>query len=225
MLKLLALGFSFLALNGAYAMGKAVPDASASKVIGEATRARYGKLKDATAKLVDDRGNGFEALYGVRNFRAVLNGVYYRGGANNYYHRTNKRGNENPLPNDGLMNLCEEGFTDAVYLYPTNAGTAPKITRCRTADGAENVLNYQQITGLDAKNNRKLLTIVQNHLRNERLGGVYMHCWNGWHASGYAAAITLRQFCGFTGDQAAQYWTKNIDKVEVGEHVRTAIRA
>ena len=194
-------------------------------VVGEETRARYGKIKDATAKLVDNRGNGYEALYGVRNFRAVLNGVYYRGGANNAYHRTAKRENENPLPSDGLMNLCEEGFSDAVYLYPTNFSTAPKTTRCRTADGAENVLTYQQITGLTTSNGRKLMSLVYDHVRDPRRGVVYMHCWNGWHASGYVGAITLRQFCGFTAEQAVQYWNKNIDGVEVGENVRTAIRA
>lgn len=193
---------------------------------GAALRARYATLKNATQKLVQDRGTGYEDLYGVRNFRSVLNGVYYRGGANNYYHRTNKRDNSNPLPNDGLENLCQEGFGTAVYLYSTNYQTAPKTTRCRTYDNVDNTLTYKQISVLNGSAQvKQVLALVFEHIRNPRNGGLYMHCWNGWHASGFAAAVTLRQFCGFTAEQAASYWTKNIDGVEVGEGVRDKIRA
>ena len=62
-------------------------------------------------KIVDNRGDGFDDLYGTRNLRPILHGVAYRGGANNYYHKTNKRKNNNPLPKDGLQNLCTEGFS------------------------------------------------------------------------------------------------------------------
>ena len=41
--------------------------------------ARY-KLTDPYAKAVDNHGDGFEDLYGVRNFREVLKGVLFRGG-------------------------------------------------------------------------------------------------------------------------------------------------
>ena len=34
-------------------------------------------------KITDNRGNGFEDLYGTRNFRVILHGVAYRGGGNN----------------------------------------------------------------------------------------------------------------------------------------------
>ena len=47
-------------------------------------------------KITDNQGNGFEDLYGTRNFRVILHGVAYRGGGNNYYHRSNKRSNKNP---------------------------------------------------------------------------------------------------------------------------------
>ena len=51
-------------------------------------------------KITDNRGEGFDDLYGTRNFRVILHGVAYRGGGNNYYHKTNKRNNKNPLPLD-----------------------------------------------------------------------------------------------------------------------------
>ena len=61
-------------------------------------------------KITDNQGNGFEDLYGTRNFRVILHGVAYRGGGNNYYHRSDKRNNKNPLPMDGLNNLLENGM-------------------------------------------------------------------------------------------------------------------
>ena len=51
---------------------------------------RY-QVSDLNTKIVNNVGNGFEDLYGTRNMRVVLDGLYYRGGGNNYYHRTNKR--------------------------------------------------------------------------------------------------------------------------------------
>src|SRR4051812_44782708 len=54
-------------------------------------------VKDLNTKWVNNIGNGDDSLYGVRNFRVVLYGVYYRGGANNYYHRDHPRSNMNPL--------------------------------------------------------------------------------------------------------------------------------
>jgi hypothetical protein len=74
-------------------------------------------LTDIYMKLIDNYGNGYDLLYGTRNVRTVLNGVLYRGGANNYFHKTNPRNNMNPLPEDGLDHLCEEGFSTSVYLY------------------------------------------------------------------------------------------------------------
>ena len=71
-------------------------------------------------KLVDNRGEGYDSLYGTRNFRPILHGIAYRGGANNYYHKQNKRNNKNPMPMDGLENLTEEGFSKVMYLYTTN---------------------------------------------------------------------------------------------------------
>lgn len=200
-----------------------------ANTVGASYRSRYD-LNNASQKLVNNTGNGFEELYGTRNVRAVLNGVYYRGGANNYYHRDNKRNNSNPLPDDGLLNLCEEGFGRAVYLYSTNFSTAPKQTKCRTFTGAEHQLDYLQTSILSyrAEDIKALLTLIHEHIRNPALGPIYEHCWNGWHASGFAATTALRQFCGFTAAQAVKYWDINTDgnnKSSGYENVRRQIRA
>lgn len=183
-----------------------------SSVPGYLQRQRYA-LANASVKLIDNSGEGYDALYGLRNMRSVLNGVYYRGGANNINNKHKKRSNMNPLPDEGLLHLCQEGFTDAVYLYSTRFGTAPQRVRCRTFEGAENTLTYTQVSPLafQKADLDKLHSLIFEHLRNARLGPIYAHCWNGWHASGYVAATTLRQFCGFSEEQAVQYWNLNAD--------------
>jgi outer membrane protein OmpA-like peptidoglycan-associated protein len=40
---------------------------------------------------------------------------------------------------------------------------------------------------------------------------VYLHCWNGWHASGYISALILKQFCGFSDLEAVSYWDLGTD--------------
>ncbi len=192
---------------------------------GATYRERY-PLSNATQKLVSNTGDGDERLYGTRNFRAVLNGVFYRGGANNAFLKPRARDNRNPLPQVGIDNLCEEGFGTAIYLYSTNFNTAPQATRCRTFDNADNTFSYKQISVLSGEAKvKEVLSIIHQHIRNPRLGPVYAHCWNGWHASGMAGGAALRQFCGFTGEQAARYWTQNIDGHEMGESVRNRLRA
>lgn len=168
-------------------------------------------LSDVYTKLVNNVGDGFIDLYGVRNFRVILNGIAYRGGANNYYHKTHKRDNRNPLPNDGLLNLCEEGFSKAVYLYSTNFETAPKNTACKDVFNKQNILNYVQWSPYNTTDVRKLFAEVMSTINDASKGPVYIHCWNGWHASGLASALILRQFCGTSAAQAVKYWDQNTD--------------
>ena len=42
-------------------------------------------------------------------------------------------------------------------------------------------------------------------------GPVYLHCWNGWHASGFISAVILKQFCGFSDLDATAYWDLGTD--------------
>lgn len=178
---------------------------------------RYG-LKDPYTKLVDNRGNGYEDLYGVRNFRVVLHGVFYRGGANNSYNTVDgKRSNSNPLQKGGLKNLCEEGFGQAIYLYSTNFSSAPKQMDCKKSAGGEpNQLKYQQISGLNKSTTASIVKKAYNVIKGTEKGPIYSHCWNGWHASGYVASAMLKQFCGYTDEQALSYWIKNTDGNSTG---------
>lgn len=101
---------------------------------------------------------------GVRNFRTVLYGVLYRGGANNYYHRGHPRSNTHPLPEDGIQNLCEEGFGLAIYLYPDNFNAASHARTCASLRGPTFHLTYRQISPLVGDGARQILEIVHEDI-------------------------------------------------------------
>ncbi|OGU17576.1 MAG: hypothetical protein A2X61_15335 [Ignavibacteria bacterium GWB2_35_12] len=182
---------------------------------------KYG-AKCLNDKITDNFGNGNDALYGTRNMRTILYGIAYRGGANNYYHKSCKRDNHNPLPEDGLMNLAKEGFSIAVYLYSRNFDSSKKfIVDTKTKD----TLRYLQITGSNRKTLRKVLELVSEVINEPEKGPVYFHCWNGWHQSGFISSAILMQFCGFSNQQALQYWLENTDGVNKGyENVKSLIK-
>jgi outer membrane protein OmpA-like peptidoglycan-associated protein len=171
---------------------------------------RY-KERDLMYKVTDNWGNGNEALYGTRNMRPILHGVAYRGGANNYYHAEAKRHNHNPLPNDGIENLCKEGFAHAIYLYRTNFESAPTCRNCESINQTENEFNYHQLDYFDDKHIYQALKLVYQSAIDSSIGPVYLHCWNGWHASGLLSALILRQFCGFSSLEASAYWDLGTD--------------
>jgi len=180
---------------------------------------RY-KVNCVTEKITDNFGNGFESLYGTRNMRPILHGVAYRGGANNYYHRNNKRENNNPLPNDGLINLCMEGFSDAVYLYSRNFNTAEKSFSIDNK-----TMNYHQISGNTTSEIEQIIKMVFQVINRDIKGPLYFHCWNGWHQSGYVSSAILKQFCNYTDNEAYNYWMRNTDGVNKGyDRVKQMVR-
>lgn len=184
-------------------------------------------LDDVFAKRTDNHGEGFEALYGTRNFRTILTGVAYRGGANNKWNRNGRRDNMNPLPEEGLENLCEEGFERSYYLYRTNFETAPRQMQCRTPSGDTRSLDYLQLSPFDEEQSYDILRDVHATIADDSRGPVYLHCWNGWHASGLIAAKILRQFCGYSPEEAVAYWDRNTDghnKEPRYERIRQRIR-
>ena len=159
-------------------------------------------LTNIYTKLVNDRGNGFPGLKGTRNFRAVLSNTMYRGG------KLNPAGNQNPMTEEGLINLCKAGFTTVVYLYSINFNSAPTHIDCKT-----NRLEYKQITFTQT---RKLLELVYSNIKTGNYS--YLHCHNGYHASGRISALALRQFCDLSGTDAVAYWIKNTDGTDNGDY-------
>lgn len=189
----------------------------------------YG-LTDLSAKAVDNRGvtKVEGAPYGVRNFRVVLDGLVYRGGANNFFpNRAGdvKRNNHNPLKAEALQTLCENDFDTAVYLYGTNFASAPKNVTCDRGRR----LTYLSLPPLDRNENvTKILRLIHERIVSENSKRIYLHCWNGWHASGFISALTLRQFCGLSADDAVAYWDRNTDgnnKASRYKKIREQIRS
>ena len=173
-------------------------------------------------KITDNRGNGFEDLYGTRNFRVILHGVAYRGGGNNYYHRSEKRNNKNPLPMDGLNNLLENGFSTSVYLYDENFETAPPFL---VNKAKKDTLKYYQLGGNNKSELDSILMFTYNSIINKDVGPVYLHCWNGWHQSGFVSAVLLKQFCGYNTTKSLHYWEDCADNWTRGyDRIRNAIR-
>jgi outer membrane protein OmpA-like peptidoglycan-associated protein len=173
-------------------------------------------------KITNNRGEGYDDLYGTRNFRVVLHGVAYRGGGNNYYHKTDKRGNKNPLPIDGLENLLDNGFSTSVYLYSENFETSPPFL---VDEQGEDTLAYYQIGGGTESELDSILMFTYRSIMNNDIGPVYLHCWNGWHQSGYVSAVILKQFCGFDDTKSVHYWEDCADNWTRGyDRIRNSIR-
>ena len=166
-------------------------------------------LESVDTQLTDNRGNGYDNLYGTRNMRKVFDGIFYRGGANNYYHKTNKKDNRNPLPQDGLDNLCAEGFGTSIYLYTTNYDKAPKLVRCNSIRKENNEMKYLNLQPRKTDETKEMLKLIYENIQDYRHGPIYAHCWNGWHASGQIAAYALKQFCDWSGQEALEYWLRN----------------
>ena len=182
---------------------------------------------DLMYKVTDNKGNGFDSLYGTRNMRPILHGVAYRGGANNYYHLTDKRNNHNPIPLDGMANLCKEGFSRGIYLYRENFENTPIGDTCSCSNKSWNNFEYYQKDYFDDKHVKDMLEMTYQSATMDSVGPIYLHCWNGWHASGYISAVILKQFCGYSSWDAVNYWDLGTDGANTSpryQHQRERIK-
>lgn len=147
------------------------------------------------------------SFHGVRDFREVLPGVLYRGGANN---------GRSPLNSNQLRALCESGMGSSVYLY--NSGFAgASNTSCAQGSMSYQYTNYQ---------GQGLRTIHRMIHQTIKTNGkpVFVHCWYGIHATGLVAATALMQFCDINSSQAVEYWKVGIAPSLQYPHVIEAIR-
>lgn len=176
---------------------------------------------DLMYKITDNKGNGFDSLYGTRNMRPILHGVAYRGGANNYYHLTDKRNNHNPIPLDGMHGLCTEGFSKGVYLYRENFEESPLGDTCDCIDGTYNKFEYQQRDYFDSSDVYDMVKSTYESATQPEVGPIYLHCWNGWHASGYISAVILKQFCDYSDWDAVNYWDLGTDGANTSPRYQT----
>lgn len=123
----------------------------------------------------------------------VLEGVLHRGG-----------GGKAGLSESTLTSMCGE-YSRAIYLYADE--TQNKNFKC---PGSDEVFYINSGFGYKSQDTaRPALQAVYDAIVNQT-GPVYVHCWNGWHAAGEVAAVALKQFCGYSDEDAAQYWKNTI---------------
>ena len=148
------------------------------------------------------------SMSGIRDFREVLAGILYRGGANNGRASLNK---------GQLNSLCEKGVSSAVYLYSTGF-SGPSTTSCSNGSTAYQYLSYQG-EGL-----KSIHRLVYQSIKTTKKP-VFIHCWYGIHATGLVSATALMQFCDASPDQAVAYWRIGVPPSLQYQKVIDAIRS
>lgn len=165
-------------------------------------------------KLNGNKGEGPAAFRGVRNLRTVLNGVLYRSGANNNYGPFVSRSNDNPLSFQTLLNLRENGFRRAYYLYNSNfqqSGWSNMMPLLNSVN-----MDYTSLVPHNDSIAKIILKDIYHSITQDSSGAILIHCWNGWHMSGLVSAYALIQFCDFGPSEAWEYWKSCTDNNYVG---------
>jgi len=191
-LKLLAVGSLVLAAQTAFAQGAGSVGARAQSYenffFPQGAPENYLDVKVA------------RTIPGTRQLLTVLPGVLYRGGG---------PGGQRPLPPSVLRALCEAGFSLAVYAYDIGWSNPGPIACKNKITGQANTLTYIAGRATDPAFKTQFLSRVRSVAVNPARGPVFVHCWNGYHASGELAAVALRQVCGWDGGTASAYWRRH----------------
>ena len=123
----------------------------------------------------------------IKNESSVLAGHLTRAG--------NKGMKE--LNDAQLRDLCEQGYSNAYFMY---AGARARTISCSTG-----AITYKS---LGLKSAKQIIAQVGSNIQDGRR--TFVHCYNGAHASGLVAALALRQYCGYSEDQAFNYWNSKL---------------
>lgn len=150
-----------------------------------------------------------KARYGLENFKIVMPGTLYRGGSS---------GDKAPLSVKSAQALCKDGFSTAIYVYNRNWDNKSHLTKCQSGQ-----LEYLMLRWDHPSEVHQVLKKLK-YIIDKRTGPMYVHCWYGVHASGYVAAVALKQFCGFSNSQAISYWNSNVPKKIQYAKVQTMIQ-
>jgi hypothetical protein len=136
----------------------------------------------------------------TRALKTVIPGLLYRGGG---------AGGRVPLTQEALKGLCEVGFSLAVYGYTEGFRGTQEIQCTNSISGQPNTLTYVAGEASKLAFEQDVMNRIQTVVANPNAGPVFVHCWNGDHASGELASFSLRQFCGWSGPAATAYWSRN----------------
>ncbi len=148
-----------------------------------------------------------EPLDHLPRLRPVLRGAMYRSGT----------------PSEAaLAHLCERGWKRVYSLYgehttqtgPRNVNmlrTGRDVRSCQQ-DGSPRSIEWRSAPSARLRTLPNIFKDVLESIRNPEKGPVLVHCWNGLHYAGMVSALALRQFCGFSAEQAEAYWRANANR-------------
>ena len=148
-----------------------------------------------------------EPLDHLPRLRPVLRGALYRSGT----------------PSEAaLSHLCERGWKRVYSLYgehttqtgPRNANMlryGRDVRNCQT-EGTPRTIEWRSAPSARLRTLPNIFRDVVESVRNPEKGPVLVHCWNGLHYAGMVSALALRQFCGFSAEQAESYWRANANR-------------
>jgi hypothetical protein len=126
----------------------------------------------------------------VERVTQVIPGKFARSGSSN----------RQPFNDETLKDLCEQGYTLAVYVY-------------KGARDHEVTCNRGKISYFGMTNWEHPGSILEKASSAMKAGGkVMVHCWYGVHASNFVSAAALNRFCGYSGSQAAKYFLSGVPK-------------
>ena len=147
-----------------------------------------------------------ENIATLKHYRVVIPNVLYRGG--------NSHGGNIPLKPEGFKELKKRNFSAATYMY--TEGFDEKIHKKESFNqGVQYSTAAPSVRDPNAKSTVEFLTQLKDIIEQKK-GPMYVHCWNGWHASGLMASIALMQFCNYTPEQAQDYWNANVPPRDKG---------
>ena len=159
---------------------------SAVAVDGDTYRDRDGGPSQA-----EMLAGGSGGLPGMAFVRPVLQGVLYRAG---FRHGDKDRSGLSAAQRE---TLCEQGFSGARYI-DFGTRTSYGTTAC-----ASNSLESKKGS---SSNTRELMQDIHAVIKDPEKGPILVHCMWGVHSSGAVSAMALVQFCGWSEDQAKNYW-------------------
>lgn len=107
--------------------------------------------------------------------------------------------NRKALSDAALTELCNQGYTVAVFTYP---GAKARTVSC----GGGRSIRYMSNTSWRSPGS--ILSTIAPAVTGG--GKALVHCWYGVHASRFVAANALIRFCGFSGSQAASWFKKGV---------------